>query len=795
MGPSASETKRPRRQKLIEIPSDHEGDAAASDQQDSDEDSEEKDQVICTICDKPIRTDERRFRTCRMHYKRGLAARSAQGVASRSSKVQKSMSKMKEKDPAKYKAMALSMVASGRRSAAKVAKFKSAIVSVTRSDSTFKKAGRVFCNKLQHVARQRYVNGLTKKRALKMWAKDLADKGVFKHKVGDQIPIAAPKQAEDCTPGGLQKLMHDATTAGHRGVAGFDDEDGGIDSDEIGDSAGRSLLKVAEAGAEAVLKTPTKPPSRPDGSRGKKGRGSASAASVALSERPSRRIRGKTATDGGGGAQDGDEAATLTQIQECDEGDPYLQLSGIDVKGACKPTVFIRYKRLLAAVLEGHLEQFLLGANDEGAIEAMTSLFGPLGDDSEVQCLGIPEVLNKAKGVMGQMKTALDDVTAWKLPCDIPGKRAAVEKTIARFDATFSEMKDYCTALQGALAEQAKRDKKAKRGEKGKKDKMAKAYEDHGTFRCIAALVPAMIYTEKSAGDDGKPDASVGEPGASTPCQPFEFECITDGGKIDMDSFTKARSFWLKDCSHWHSELRSHAEKNEKLIKEKKERLLPQFADCKGTHVSIVLTKGDQYEKFNFNPKDKEVFTVDPVPPSNLVLQRTMVTDVSSQVFPLRGAPHFITVIEGLIMFVIVSSEAVGQNIVKYLENGNGKSLLKAPCFLLKQGQSVWVPFGNAPLVVGIEPEGLRGRALATRDSSIFEPGYKFASKGSNGKEKGGPSIVSYIQTFVLDANLKGNDSDVRADAAASVTRGMPSLPKVLNSSLEKIKEWTAAIL
>eukprot|EP00959_Pyramimonas_sp_CCMP1952_P223495 4672589-Pyramimonas_sp.AAC.1 len=47
-----------------------------------------------------------------------------------------------------------------------------------------------------------------------------------------------------------------------------------------------------------------------------------------------------------------------------------------------------------------------------------------------------------------------------------------------------------------------------------------------------------MICTEKAAGGDGKPDALFGEPGASTPCRPFEFECIADGdGKIDVELF------------------------------------------------------------------------------------------------------------------------------------------------------------------------------------------------------------------------------------------------------------------
>eukprot|EP00959_Pyramimonas_sp_CCMP1952_P435732 9124561-Pyramimonas_sp.AAC.1 len=69
------------------------------------------------------------------------------------------------------------------------------------------------------------------------------------------------------------------------------------------------------------------------------------------------------------------------------------------------------------------------------------------------------------------------------------------------------------------------------------------------------------------------------------------------------------------------------------------------------------------------------------------------------------------------------------------------------------------------------------------------------ASKGSsNGKDKGGPTTMSCIQTFALDKQLKGGDSDVRADVAGSVTRGLPSLPKVLKPSLDKIKEWTAAI-
>ncbi|CAK0841945.1 unnamed protein product [Prorocentrum cordatum] len=248
------------------------------------------------------------------------------------------------------------------------------------------------------------------------------------------VPVggsAGSAMVKNCTPGGLQKLMHDATTAGRRGVAGFDDEGGGVDSDELGDSAGsddepeeseeegeeeaeaeeeseeetggdgsepqddseeaRAPARVQRARGDgahrgdqragvrnrashkaqappalpALLKTPpTKSAvsSRSEGSLGKRGRGSA--ASAAPSER--RRIRGKTATIDDGRAREGDDATFVQQLKEFDERDPRLQLSGADVKDACKPAVFIGYKRLLAAVLEGHLEKFTLGANDEG---------------------------------------------------------------------------------------------------------------------------------------------------------------------------------------------------------------------------------------------------------------------------------------------------------------------------------------------------------------------------------------------------------------------------------------------
>ncbi|CAK0841944.1 unnamed protein product [Prorocentrum cordatum] len=193
--PAAADARRPRWKKgaFIHVPGGDDDDAAPIDQQDSDNDYEEKDVIICTICDKPVKADERRRRACRMHRKRGLAAKSAQGVAARSSEVCNNMGKLKANNPAKYKATVLSMVASGRRSAVKMAKFKSAIANVIRSDSTLRKEGGMFCNKLQYIAHRRYANGHTGKSALKTWAKDLADKSVFERKKGGQIIAAVPK--------------------------------------------------------------------------------------------------------------------------------------------------------------------------------------------------------------------------------------------------------------------------------------------------------------------------------------------------------------------------------------------------------------------------------------------------------------------------------------------------------------------------------------------------------------------------------------------------------------------------
>ncbi|CAK0808973.1 unnamed protein product [Prorocentrum cordatum] len=189
---------------------------------------------------------------------------------------------------------------------------------------------------------------------------------------------------------------------------------------------------------------------------------------------------------------------------------------------------------------------------------AARSLFGQPGEGPGAQRLGAPAALAKATGANLEMKAALDDATT------------------------------------------------------GRKGKVAKLREDRGTFRRVAAWAPDMPCAEKDAGGGGKTDALFGEPGAGAPCQPVEFDCVFDGGKIDVNT--------SEDPARWRKELAAA-----------------------------------------------------PLPAACL---------------------HFIGMIAGPIVIVIVASE----------------------------------------------------------DSSVFEPGYNHASKSSATKDMGGPGVVSYIQTFALDA-------------------------------------------
>ena len=150
--------------------------------------------------------------------------------------------------------------------------------------------------------------------------------------------------------------------------------------------------------------------------------------------------------------------------------------------------------------------------------------------------------------------------------------------------------------------------------------------------------------------------------------------------------------------------------------------------------------------------------------------------DVRPTAFPWKGFAGFITQTSGKGGIVVLDRDRVQESageLATYLGELPKLALQKAPAYFLSPGQSVWIPFGHMPLIVGL--------------SGTSQSGFEFMEDARSRKRRGvnekiQPDFVSYAVTLCLNERFSESDG---ADVLAHLTRAWASIPP-------SIQQWGA---
>ena len=144
--------------------------------------------------------------------------------------------------------------------------------------------------------------------------------------------------------------------------------------------------------------------------------------------------------------------------------------------------------------------------------------------------------------------------------------------------------------------------------------------------------------------------------------------------------------------------------------------------------------------------------------------------------YPWGGLPLFLTVISGRMMVCVLCPGTfthMGADVHTYMSTAADTALRKCPMFCLTSGQSVWLPFGSKPLIMGI--------------SSDVEA---FKKKGQEYE----PDHVSFMINLALSADDVKVHAAIRSEVQVSVAASSPSMPECVHGN-EHFLKWKSDVV
>ena len=325
-------------------------------------------------------------------------------------------------------------------------------------------------------------------------------------------------------------------------------------------------------------------------------------------------------------------------------------------------------------------------------------------NDHDIRALNIPGAVEEAVKAKNALALGLEDMRKWMYGCDFVQKKKDFEPVMKAFKDKLQIVLDLDNCLcnfdnDKVNAEKAE-DKSGQRKNRYDKVKL-QAKLQGGCPSLFGKFLAARI------GDDRVLRTSVG--------YNAEFNDALDFNRPKMFSSATDGSASSARPSTWHQQLESFVNTNLDVLTEKKEKTIRKLLKEKKDKGKDAATHA--FQALDFEPLDHHVGEIEVLKPTAdvppiLFVQKNDTIDVRPEGMPLLGAGVFITISMGnACIFALplnIVADAGARNVKSFLEVASAthsarlRSVTKCPCFVISQGESVWVPFGHAPVIVGL---------------------------------------------------------------------------------------------
>jgi hypothetical protein len=239
------------------------------------------------------------------------------------------------------------------------------------------------------------------------------------------------------------------------------------------------------------------------------------------------------------------------------------------------------------------------------------------------------------------------------------------------------------------------------------------------------------------------------------------------------DEFLLPKCIGLGEASietFWHEEVMKMCQNLKELVAAKMEKATKAINKKGGTHACIVF---EDVANFSFASEESKVFTVEPVLPPTLYVQKNFYADFTIEASPLQGIAQIITVVSGKAFVLTIDATATLESgsFKSYLDSlgGETRSLTKTPHFIVEASMSVYVPLGWYALVIGIG--------------------------GDTSKAESDEGYVGFLVNYAFDATkTAGLSGDLKAELAALMTKVLAKKLQPCHSKRAELNKWKASL-
>ena len=334
--------------------------------------------------------------------------------------------------------------------------------------------------------------------------------------------------------------------------------------------------------------------------------------------------------------------------------------------------------------------------------------------------------------------------------------------TISAFDEKVGELHEYgfCLSEMDAARKKEKADKKKEQAETKKKEQRKQRYEKK---KVVESLLEA-----------GAPDALAESIGTALGLSGLDSSYSAGYSPefaTEQDFAHVAKAFgMIPDAakSYWHNELLQSCRSVAKQVGDKAIECKEKCDEKECTHTVRALNPVSSFRPNDPDNKSTLTFQMKHAVPTLMFYQLPWAFDVTLECLPLQGCGGFITIMQGTASITCVQiSEIVAagvDNLGSYLASETFEKFIgKTPTFTLNVEQSIYIPFGTVPIIIGLGDE-------TTCDPLVF------------------------LFTVLADETYKKSDEAVRLMVGSSIGLTLAKNPKCLKTVRDQLAEWKKEI-
>jgi len=315
-------------------------------------------------------------------------------------------------------------------------------------------------------------------------------------------------------------------------------------------------------------------------------------------------------------------------------------------------------------------------------------------DHPKVQHLNMPASMVCAKDAVSQCDSFVGQLEHTQLPATTSVLVETMNKHIETLATAMKRVRRFTLGLQSLKMSKGRITMESKRAWRTGRDAYCKALKGRGVYACVSKQVADCCMCIESPPDKASLTITYAE-------RMFSLEDTVDDDYYDDPR--KLLDASNPHASHWAKEAAAFLEKNADEIKTSLARCAREVAASSGRGgTTTVIPKVPFTVK---GPGEGEAFYDGAISVRPIVghIERVHF-DVSPQVFPLTGWRCVLTCISDTLIVLVLSAEQFashGGSLKTFLQKEGSAALQENDMFVLKAGESVYIPLGCVPLLIG----------------------------------------------------------------------------------------------